>query len=229
MRAWHLTFPVPVFGQWMVKLFVAAGLTIVLGFGTLVGWSLVGSHLWPSCGEFQDFTKPALMGNAAALELVAMAVALYASSITRDSMRGFLAAGALFFVIAVTAASAEPFMLTIRRTAGAVVEQMAEATDFSWALTRRFSDYAMPILIVLAGLPFLLSSFLSYRTIDRSMRRLWVGAVVAFVPGMLIFLLMLALSGAIEIARASRASGLRAEVRSGKLYYYGGPESRRHR
>ncbi len=204
VRSWHLTLPLSAFSQWLLKLFVAVGLTLILGVGVLLGWSRLGSHLWPSSIEFHDLTKPAFIGIACALELFGMAVAFYASSVVRDALRAFLAAAALFFGVALTATSSEPFLVSVRKVGGEMIWQIAEKADLTWAFMRPFGNYIAPTLLVLAGLPFLVSSFLSYRTIDRSFRRFCVGAVTAFLLGIVILLCMLALSGAKEMAQSGR-------------------------
>src|ERR1043165_7709896 len=122
----------------------------------------------------------------------------------RDSLRGFLGATAVFLLIVVTVTSAEPFLLGVRKAGGGILQQMAETADFWWVLALPFGDSTTPLMIAITSLPFLLSSFLSYRTMDRSMHALCLRAVVAFFPGILVFLFMLALSGAMEAASAHR-------------------------
>ena len=223
--AWHFALPISLFSQWLLKVFVAAGLTILLGTGVLLGWSLFGSHLWSASPEFSHLIRPDTVGVVLALQLLGMIVAFYTSSLTRDTLRGFLTAAVLLFGIGLTLTSLEPFLLVVRRVGGGIIERIADQANFSWALDNSFGDYAFPILIVAVGFPILLSSFQSYRTVDRSLRRLWLGAVSAFLPGLLIFLIMVALSGAVyKVTQARRSSILKAERRGVQLYE--GPKSR---
>jgi ABC-type transport system involved in multi-copper enzyme maturation permease subunit len=89
---WHLTLPVPVWKQWAVKLAVAWGISLLLGFFLPWGLALLHARVDPETGG-----RWFHVANYLHLCLLGTSVAIYASSVSKNVLRAVALSCGIFF------------------------------------------------------------------------------------------------------------------------------------
>ena len=182
--AWHLTLPVSVRAQWFTKLCVVLVFAIIMGVGVPLAWLAVGFAL-----GIVPLTSSDILGFLVLFcssVLLVTAIAFYASSFSRDTLRALLTAFGLCIGLVFLLTLSEPIASHIVRP---IVDDMPYRSFILafWILLGL--SLACFLVLLLRG------SFKHFKTIDR--RRIWSNALLVFLSPILLFFSLLTLTVAI--------------------------------
>jgi hypothetical protein len=190
VHAWQLTFPVPLWKQWLAKLLVTFGGSSILGVG--LPWLFVAAG-YARLHDF-DSVEPGDRWPVLLLVLGQMlftALAMYASSLSSTTLRAIMGCVALLTAIGVSLCLFGKFV------------NETGLWDYALSATRQFVPagsvryYHPEETIALAAMTFLLLllgflAFSNFRHVQIAARRRW-GQVIFFLVPVPILLMSLAL------------------------------------
>ncbi|MBI4326912.1 MAG: hypothetical protein HY674_16860 [Chloroflexi bacterium] len=196
MLEWHLTLPFSILKQWTVKLIVTLSLTLVLG----LLWPLVLIYLGQGqLAWFAGFkTMPrAELAGLFSLSILITAVAMYASSISGNTLRAVSLAVGLFALGCVLIGLT---MSVMERHQNLFVGMFTGIAQTCLPFLRTESGRGILIRSMLLAVPagliclILLLSFFNFRCCGLNWRRLWAQALLVYFAAALFFFFLTGLS-----------------------------------
>lgn len=189
-RAWHLTLPVSVRTQWFTKLGVVLVFAIIMGIGVPLLWVAIGFAL-----GIIDLTSPDTLGLVlfCLSVLLVTAIAFYASSFSRDTLRALLTAFGLciglVFILAVSEPIASRLAVPILKDAD--MPSLLHTLIANWILLG--VSLTCFLVVLLRG------SFKHFATL--APRRIWTNVLLVFLSPILLFISLHTLTLAIIMHR----------------------------
>jgi hypothetical protein len=205
IRAWQLTIPLSLRAQWWVKIVVAFSILAVLGTAVPWTWLLIAKYVGPVQLLPREFLAPDAITLMLVYQVLAMTAALYASSLSRDTLRAILGAiGVLVGLWTATAAivyTSEWIVQWEGNPLRSLVGLLAPAARIR--LVRGFEYVVLVISCLGLGVWPLAGSFWNFRTVDRSRQNLCVNALLTYVPGVLVVCLLINVQRALWLVYSS--------------------------
>jgi hypothetical protein len=169
VRAWHLTLPTSYRTQWLAKLAVVFTITALLGMAVPFAWCCLCPSLCPSLSPLGKPSFDSIV-PLIATPLLVTAVALYASSFARDTLRAILGAlgicagfGLAVDILSQAAGKVEPFSVPLLLP---LVERLADGVQnlrFQPAIWTAVSVISLVLLVSL-----LVGAFFHFRAFERT-------------------------------------------------------------
>jgi hypothetical protein len=210
VRAWHLTLPTSYRTQWLAKLAVVFTITALLGMAVPFAWCCLCPSLCPSLSPLGKPSFDSIV-PLIATPLLVTAVALYASSFARDTLRAILGAlgicagfGLAVDILSQAAGKVEPFSVPLLLP---LVERLADGVQnlrFQPAIWTAVSVISLVLLVSL-----LVGAFFHFRAFERTSERMILTTLFAFVPTLFLIFVLFSLTLA--------ASHLRFDIVGGKV------------
>ena len=183
--AWHLTLPISARAQWRIKMLVSLGVSLILGVVVPCAVIGIGHALYPPLPALgsMEFWPSFFICLAEAL---ATALALYASSLSNNSLQAIILGAGLALGLGVVAD------LTVKGGAwlGPVLASALGLNDhysYGWSLAlgheEPFALMALGLGMVMVLATLLGCAFGNYRRSELDRRALWRHAGVVLIPG----------------------------------------------